>query len=307
MASRDRFESLRTFVEVARAGSIAGAARVLRKVPSAVSRELAALEERLGTELVQRTTRRLQLTAAGERYLGHARGILDALDEAERDLAEQGVPRGTLRVSAPVLFGQHVLVPMVNEFLRAHPAVSLELVLEDAMVDLVEGGVDVALRIAPRLEPSALMMRKLGMQPYVLCASPAYLREQGTPRRPRELSGHEVLLPQRGPAARPLELRNGGRTQEVRPPKSRFRCNSLPALYEAALAGMGIAALPEYLVEKELKSGALVRVLEPFRPAPRFISAVYLRRTAMPAHVRAFLDFIAAKAAKRFGLQPAPV
>ncbi len=300
MASRDRFEALRTFVEVARAGSIAGAARALRRVPSVVSRELAALEERLGTELVQRTTRRLQLTAAGERYLGHARGILDALDEAERDLAEQGVPRGTLRVSAPVLFGQHVLVPWVDAFLRANPAVSLELLLEDAMVDLVEGGVDVALRIAPRLEPSSLVMRRLGAQPYVLCASPVYLREQGTPRRPRDLSGHEVLLPQRGPAARPLELRHGGREQEVRPPKSRFRCNSLPAIHGAALAGMGIAALPEYLVAKELESGALVRVLEPFRPAPRFISALYLRRTAMPAHVRAFLDFIAARAAERF-------
>ncbi|MFP2928595.1 LysR substrate-binding domain-containing protein [Pyxidicoccus sp. 3LG] len=300
MASRDRFETLRTFVEVARAGSIAGAARVLRRVPSAVSRELAALEARLGTELVQRTTRRLQLTAAGERYLAHGRGILEALDEAERDLAEQGVPRGTLRVSAPVLFGQHVLVPLVDEFLRANPAVSLELMLEDAMVDLVEGGVDVALRIAPRLEPSALVMRRLGVQSYVLCASPAYLREQGTPRRARELTHHEVLLPLRGPAARPLELRQGGRVQEVRPPKSRFQCNSLPALHRAALVGMGIAVLPEYLVKRELESGALVRVLAPLRPTPRFISAVYLRRTAMPAHVRAFLDFIAARAAEQF-------
>ncbi|NMO16471.1 LysR family transcriptional regulator [Pyxidicoccus fallax] len=300
MASRDRFEALRTFVEVARAGSIAGAARTVRRVPSAVSRELAALEARLGTELVQRTTRRMQLTAAGERYLTHARGILEALDEAERDLTEQGVPRGTLRVSAPVLFGQQVLVPLVNDFLRAHPAVSLELVLEDAMVDLVERGVDVALRIATRLEPSTLMVRRLGVQPYVLCASPTYLREQGTPRRPRDLASHEVLLPPRGPAARPLELRQAGRVHEVRPPKSRFQCDSLPALHVAALSGMGIAVLPEYFVAKDLESGTLVRVLAPLRPAPRFLSALYPRRTAMPAHVRAFLDFIAARTAELF-------
>lgn len=300
MAGRDRFEALRTFVEVARAGSLAGAARVLRRVPSAVSRELAALEARLGTELVQRTTRRLQLTAAGERYLSHARGILEALDEAERDLTGEGAPRGTLRVSAPVLFGQHVLVPWVEAFLRAHPDVSLELVLEDELVDLVEGGVDVALRIAHRLEPSALMLRRLGEQPYVLCASPAYLRERGTPRRPKDLVGHEVLVPQRGPAARPLTLRQGGRVYEVRAPKSRFRCNSLPALHAAALAGLGVAVLPEYLAAPALESGALVRVLPPLRPAPRFVSAVYLRRTAMPAHVRAFLDFIALRAAEMF-------
>ncbi|MCE9669003.1 LysR family transcriptional regulator [Myxococcus stipitatus] len=300
MAGRDRFESLRTFVEVARAGSLAGAARVLRRAPSVVSRELGALESRLGTELMQRTTRRLQLTAAGERYLTHARGILEALDEAERDLAEQGVPRGVLRVSAPLLFGQHVLVPLVDDFLRAHPAVGVELVLEDALVDLVQGGVDVALRIAPRLESSALMVRRLGVQPYVLCASPAYLREQGAPRRARDLGAHEVLVPMRGPAARPLELRHAGRTQEVRLSKSRFRTNRVPALHGAALRGLGIAELPEYLVAPDLASGALVRVLAPLRPVSRHVCAVYLRRTAMPAHVRAFLDFMASRMAERF-------
>lgn len=300
MAGRDRFESLRTFVEVARAGSLAGAARVLRRAPSAVSRELGALEARLGTELVQRTTRRLQLTAAGERYLTHARGILEALDEADRDLTKQGVPRGVLRVSAPIVFGQWVLVPLVDDFLRAHPEVSVELVLEDELVDLMQGGVDVALRIVTRLEPSALVMRRLGVQPYVLCASPAYVRERGMPRRARELGEHEVLVPLRGPAARPLELCHAGRTQEVRLGRSRFRSNSLPALHGAALRGLGIASLPEYLVAPELRSGVLVRVLAPLRPTPRYISALYLRRAAMPAHVRAFLDFIAARTAERF-------
>ncbi|WP_338864135.1 LysR family transcriptional regulator [Myxococcus stipitatus] len=300
MAGRDLFESLKTFVEVARAGSLAGAARVLRRAPSAVSRELGALEARLGTELVQRTTRRLQLTAAGERYLTHARGILESLDEAERDLTEHGVPRGVLRVSAPLVFGQWVLVPWVEAFLRAHAEVSVELVLEDALVDLMQGGVDVAVRIAPRLESSSLMHRRLGLQPYVLCASPAYLRERGTPRRARDLSGHEVLVPMRGPSARPLELLHAGRTQEVRLARSRFRSNSLPALHLAARHGLGIASLPEYLVAPELESGALTRVLAPLRPTPRHISAVYLRRAAMPAHVRAFLDFIAARAARSF-------
>ncbi|MCP3065484.1 LysR substrate-binding domain-containing protein [Myxococcus sp. K38C18041901] len=300
MAGRDRFESLRTFVEVARAGSLAGAARVLRRAPSAVSRELGALEARLGAELVQRTTRRLQLTAAGERYLTHARGILEALDEAERDLTEQGVPRGVLRVSAPIVFGQWVLVPWVEAFLRAHPEVSVELILEDELVDLVQGGVDVALRIVTRLEPSALVVRRVAVQPYVLCASPGYLREHGTPRRVRELAEHQVLVPLRGPAARPLELLHAGRTQEVRLTKSRFRSNNLPALHGAALRGLGIASLPEYVAAPELASGALVRVLAPWRPTPRYISALYLRRAAMPAHVRAFLDFVTERAAKHF-------
>ncbi len=287
------------FVQVVEGGSFAAAARGLGLTRSAVSRQIAGLEDRLGARLLNRTTRRLSTTEAGAVYYEHCARILAEAAAAERAVADlDGTPRGLLRINAPMSFGQSHLGPAIAEFLAAHPAVRVELMLDDRVVDLVGEGYDVAVRIA-ELPPSTLVARRLAVNHRVLCAAPAYLARAGRPRRPEDLARHACLgYPYmttgndwrfRGPDG-PVTVRIDGA----------ISANNGDVLRQMGLAGLGILLSPTFIVGDDLRRGALVPLLEEWADADTGIYAVYPHSRHLSPKVRAFVDFLAA----RFG--PAP-
>ena len=258
---REGLWAMQVFRLVTDEGSLAGAARALRMSPSAVSKVLAKLEARLGVELLRRTTRKASMTPAGERYRDHCVRVLGAWDEAEADLAaESSEARGTLRVSAPTVFGQEVVAVCVAAFVRAHPKVRVELELADRYVDLVRESFDLAVRIAGELPPSGLVARRVGVQRRVLCASPEYLADAPPLRRARDLEGHRCLELAHVVDRGRWELASHGRTTRV-PVDGPVLSTNLRALYQCVLGGAGVARMPLYLVAGDLEAGRLVRVL----------------------------------------------
>ena len=294
----DRFDAMHVFVAVCEARGFSPAARKLELSPSVVTRLVAGLEERLGVRLLQRTTRSVRVTEAGLRYLEHARRILAEVEEAESSAqGERAEPRGRLVVAAPLLFGRMHVAPLVSKLLDAHPGLSAELQLSDRFVNLVEDGVDVAIRIG-ELADSASVARRLGATRRVLVASPAYLeRCGGAPRAPADLAGHALIAflavtPGREWAFRAAD--GAALTIAVEP---RFSTNSGDAAIERAIAGGGITAALSYQVEPAKRAGALVEVLSEFAPAPAPIQALFPSTRLLSAKVRAFLD-LAQKAAR---------
>jgi len=285
----DRLDELATFVAILDAGSLAAAGRKLRRSPPAVTRALAALEERLGTRLVERT-RRLAPTEAGRRLAEQARRLLADHDELVREAAGAEIaPRGLLRVTAPVVFGRKYVTPLVATFLGLFPAVGVELVLSDRNLDLIEEGLDAAVRIG-RLADSGLVARRVGELRRVLVASPAYLAARSVPREPRDLAGHNAVLV--SSRSVPLEWRfrsAEGRERVVRPvPK--LVVNEVEAVLVAARAGLGVAAALSYQVADDLAAGALVRLLAGWEPPPLPVQLMVPSARHVPPRVRAFLD-----------------
>jgi DNA-binding transcriptional LysR family regulator len=279
--------ALAIFVEAVQAGSIAGAARRLGIGSMAASRGLAALEQEVGARLVHRTTRSLSPTTAGEAFLPHARIMLEAQANGIAAVRpnEAGLT-GMLRITASAAFGRKVVAPMIPGFMRAHPALQVELLMTDEQVDIVARGIDVAVRIA-KLRDNHLVARKLADNPRRLVASPAYLAEQGTPQRVEDLAAHQCLLPTnmthwefvRG--SKRIRQRVGGA----------FSANSIEAIHQACLGGLGIANLSSWDVDPAIRSGALVAIeLEDGMPDPLAIWAVYPTAQLVPAKVRAFID-----------------
>ncbi|MDW5376959.1 LysR family transcriptional regulator [Halomonas sp. HP20-15] len=285
----DRLQAMQTFRAVVEAGSFAAGARKLDLSNAMVSKQVARLEAQLGVRLLTRTTRRLQLTAEGERYLKGAGRLLDELYELEAGLGEQrGEVRGRLRLSAPLDFGVRELMPALQAFERRHPAVQLDVVLEDRRVDLLAEDFDLAVRIG-ELEDSSLIARRLMAMPMYVYASPAYLAEHGHPRHPDELRGHRCLhysLQRTGPS---WNFQVDGK-----PYRYRFRpvlsCNNGRALTEAAVRGMGLVYKPAFLGEPEVAQGRLVRVLEPFVKPPMGVNLLYADRQLMPARLQALIE-----------------
>jgi len=287
----DRLDELAVFVAVLETGSLAGAARRLRRSAPAVTRTLAALEARVGARLVERTTRRLAVTEAGRRLADDARRVLAGYEAAIA--REAGGPlRGPIRISAPVVFGRRHVEPILLRFLDAHPEVSGDLVLNDRNLDLVDEGLDVAVRLSV-LADSSLVVRRVGEVRRVVVASPEYLARCGTPTRPADLAEHEIVYSstQPGPSEWRFDGPRGPETVRLRP---RLMVNAVEAVLGAAVAGRGLTRLFTYQVADELADGRLARLLQAYEPAPIPVQLVTASARLMPQRVRAFLDFAAA-------------
>jgi DNA-binding transcriptional LysR family regulator len=284
-------EGIAVFVTVVEAGSFTAAADRLEVSQPAVSRAVTALEKRLGVRLLQRTTRRLQLTEAGGDLYRRAARALAELEEAQHEVARhQTEPRGTLRVSAPTSFTISWLGHTVGEFLRRHPGVRLDLQLEDRHVDLVADGFDLAIRVAT-LDDSQLVAQRLAPARTVLCAAPEYLARRGTPREPDDLLQHDCIVYTNGAAARKWRLNSNGRTL-VMPVQGPVLTNNGLVEKFAALDGLGIVLLPVFYVAAELRSGRLRVVLPEFPPVELGVYAVYPERRGLSAKVRAYVQFL---------------
>ncbi|KIH83825.1 LysR family transcriptional regulator [Pseudomonas batumici] len=287
----DRIDCMRAFVATVGANGFAAAARAMDVPRSKVSKQIQALEEAIGVQLLQRTTRSLHLTEAGAEYYEAARELLASLDETEQR-ARDGVGelRGVLRVNAPMSFGLRRLGPLIPLFHQQHPNVELQLVLSDQQVDPVRGGFDVTIRIAS-LPDSSLVARLLAPAPRIMVASPAYLARAGTPRTPKDLTSHQCLNYGYLQSGVSLQLSNGKETQRVNV-TGPLHANNGDLLAQAAQAGMGIALLPDFIVEDALAAGTLVPVLCEWQAPAISINAVYPSSRRVPQKTRAFIEFL---------------
>jgi DNA-binding transcriptional LysR family regulator len=293
MKPMDRLDELIVLTTILEAGSLAAAARRLRRSPPAITRSLAALEGRVGARLFQRTSRRLAPTAAGRRLAARARQLLEDYEQTI-DMAEEkrDAPlHGLLRVTAPILFGRPYISPLIRAFLEAHPGVRAELVLVNRNLNLIEENLDVGVRIGPLAE-HGLIARRVGQVRPVLSASPDYIARRGRPRTPKDLVKHDIVLISQ--PIRPDEWRFqvSGREQVVRL-APRFMVTDVDAALAAARAGGGITRALSYQVAEDHASGALVRLLREFELPAWPVHLVFPTARHMPRTVRAFLDVAA--------------
>lgn len=293
---RDKRESINgmaALVATVRARSFSRAATQLGMTPSGASKLVARLEQRLGVQLLQRTTRAMQLTDAGELYYERASRLLEELDGLERDLeGHHRDPRGRITVTAPIVLGGDLLMPVVVAFQRRYPEVTVALDLSDRVVDLMTEGFDVAIRTTDR-PPEAYVARKLADDVRALCASPSYLRAHKKPDRPADLVRHHCITftTPTGPVRWHLRREPGGPAAPVAL-RSSLSLNNTAAVHQAVLAGLGIGDLPAYMVADQIASGRLVSVLAPYVPVRRVIYAIYSASRLVPAKTRAFLKVL---------------
>lgn len=288
----DRLASMSLFVTVAEAGSLSAAGRSLAVPLATVSRKLSDLERHLGTRLLNRSTRRLELTEAGHAYLAACRRILEDVEEAEQTAAgEYSQARGELVVTAPIVFGRLHVLPVVVDFLAAYPEVDVRLTQSDTLRRLVEEHIDVALRIG-KLPDSSMVATRVGSIRRVACASPTYLETHGTPKVPQDLTAHQCVTFERLalPAAWTF---TEGQAEIPVPVRSRLSINTAEAAIDAAISGVGIVRVLSYQAADAVRSGALKLVLEEFEPEPWPVSLVHAGRGLLPLKLRAFLDFAA--------------
>jgi len=286
----DRLTCMRTFVAVAETGGFSLAARRLAVSPPLVTRAVASLEAHLGVPLLTRSTRKVRLTEAGAGYLEDCRHLLAELDEMERSVSgRHGEPRGLLALTASVMFGRLHVTPILIDFLAQHPAVNARTLLLDRVVDLIEEDLDLAVRIA-KLSDSSLTAIRVGEVRRVLCASPAYLRKHGVPRRPEDLAEHDavVFAPERSSPAWSFE--RGGKQQSVRP-RARLWSNASEVGIQAALQGRAVTRLLSYMVTRELRAGQLRVLLPEHEPEPLPVHLVIREGRRAPARVRTFVDY----------------
>jgi DNA-binding transcriptional LysR family regulator len=297
----DRLQELEVLVAVIDHGSLAAAARRLRRSPPAVTRALAALEGRVGVRLVERSTRRLSVTEAGRAFAERARALLTEYDSAVSGLADTPF-RGLLRVTAPLQFGRRHVAPLVTAFLETYREIQIELILNDRNLDLIEGGIDVAVRIGP-LADSTVIAKRVGEVRRVLVASPAYLAKRGTPKKPADLAAHDTIL---GIArSEPSEWRFGPpkRTTIVRL-SPRLLVNETEARLVAVRAGQGITRVLSYQVSEDIKAGSLIRIMPAFEPPALPIHLVTPNEGHKTRKVRVFLDYAAESLTKLRVIRP---
>ena len=294
----DRFLELRTFVEVVDAGSFVGAAEPLEMSKAAVSRYVADLEARLGVRLLHRTTRKLSLTEEGEVFYVRSRELLNALESAESEITSRtGDAIGLLRVNVPVSFGILHLGDAWAAFKALHPQVTFDVTLSDRVVDIVEEGFDLAVRIST-LQSSSLISRKLASTRMVLCASPKYLRKHGTPKHPADLAGHRII-------AYTYWARND--EWEFEGPEGRVSVRTTPCIRTnngdtcraGALAHQGIILQPTFLVGRDLEEGTLVELCPRYRSTELGVYAIYGSRKHVAPKVRLLIDFLVERFAKK--------
>jgi DNA-binding transcriptional LysR family regulator len=287
----DRFEEMRVFAAVVDAGSFVRAADALDLSKTAVSRHVSELEARLGVRLLHRTTRKLSLTAEGQVFHARCKTLLGAVEAAEAEITAGSVqPSGVLRLNVPVTFGLMHLAPLWPDFMQRHPQVTLDVSLADRVVDLVEEGFDLAVRIA-QLSSSTLVSRQLATTRMVLCASPEYLRRHGVPQRPADLAQHRVLAYSLFHQGEHWAF-DGPQGREVVKVSPILRTNSGDTCVAAALAHQGVILQPSFLVGEALRRGELVEVLPGHRSGEMGIYAVYPSRQHLAPKVRAMVDFL---------------
>jgi DNA-binding transcriptional LysR family regulator len=286
----DKFRAMSTFVQIADAGSLTAAAWASGTSLPAVVRSLAAYEAELGVRLFNRTTRRISLTEEGRRHLESCRQLLAAVDDAEAALKDDATePTGQLTVTAPVLFGQMHVAPIVTRFVQRHPQMRCRVMLMDRVVNLLEEGIDVGIRIS-HLEDSSLVALPLGEMRRVVVASPAFLREQGRPAHPNELlKANCVRVADHTPTWG--TFRDGGKTFKLSV-GGNLEFNHIAPAVQACAAGAGFGQFFSYQVAPFLQTGELETVLEDFEDAPRPIHVVYPHARLLPSRTRAFIDFI---------------
>jgi DNA-binding transcriptional LysR family regulator len=288
----DRLTSMAVFVRAVEAGSFAAAAETLGLSAPMVGKHIRFLEDRLGARLLARTTRRQSLTEVGRAFYDSCRVVLAEAEAAEALAADlRAVPRGRLRVNAPVTFGAHELMPMVARYLRVHPEVSIEVTLSDRIVDLVEEGYEAVIRIAP-LSDSSLVARRLRPYRLVVCAAPAYLAERGVPARPADLASHECLgFVHWAPRDLWPFIDAAGRAHSVRV-RGRVSVDSGQALRTAALEGLGLILQPEGLLRDDIAAGRLVRVLPGYDPPSRPMHILFAPDRRPTPKLRSFIDAV---------------
>ena len=296
----DQLTSMRVFALTAQAGTLSGAARILDMSPAMATKHVGALEARLGVKLLHRTTRKLTLTEAGETYLDAVQRILAELDEADAAAtAQRTLATGLLRLNTPLAWGVRHLAPLMPAFSRAHPAVTVELGMTDAAVNLVDERWDLAVRIGP-LHDDSLQARRLGGCRVVLCAAPAYLDEHGVPRTVADLAQHNCLSYTLSSTNTPGEWRFGADGSVRQPVRGNLRANSGEALLTIALGGLGLVYEPDFIVGDALARGALQALTLEHPPHDLGgIHAVWPANRHPPAKVRAMVDFLATRLAGR--------
>jgi DNA-binding transcriptional LysR family regulator len=284
-------EHIRTFVRAVETGSFTAVAGEQGQSQPTVSRQISALEDHLGVRLMQRTTRALTLTDEGRSYYAHARGLLDAVEEAALAVRPDATVRGVLRIAAPLAFARLHLMPRMSRFLRTHPDLRTDWVLGDRPVDLVEEGVDLAIRIG-RVTDHGLIVRKIGQMRRVTVARPDYFAKAGRPLHPNDLTAHDCIVYTglatvdewhfAGPDNAPIVVKVSGR----------IRVSASEGMRSALLEGLGLAVCPTWLFTDEIDTGVLEQVLNDYEPAPLPIQAVYPSRRLVPPRVRAFVDYL---------------
>lgn len=289
----DRLASMSAFVKVVDTGAFASAAVALDMSPQMVAKHVAYLEARLGSRLLNRTTRRQSLTAIGRTYYERCKLVLADVRWAEEAAEEgRGAPRGQLRINAPLSFGTYMLMPLVTQYLHGHPSVEVDLVLNDAFVDLVEDGYEAIFRVGPMIETS---LTAIELRPFriVACAAPEYLRQRGTPVHPDELSKHECIGQSHWsrPSNYGWRFFDGERLLEP-DVNGRLRCNSANAIVVAALAGAGIAFVFEDIIRAELEDGRLVRVLPGHDSPTRPVHMLFHPERRQTPKLRSFIETV---------------
>ena len=296
----DRLDAMQMFVRVVETGSFTKVAQEFTTTQPTVTKQVAALEARLKVRLLNRNTRGVSLTEPGTLYYEKCKAIVSEIADAESVVrVRQTQVHGQLRVGSSVAFGRRVVVPLALEFMAQNPQVQIDLSFEDRYTDLVANGIDVAIRLG-KLADSALGARTLGANPWVLVASPAYLRRHGTPRRPADLAEHATLIYSSVQGNDLWRLRNGsGETVSV-PVTGRLRSNNLSALLAAARADMGVAALPRYVAHESLAAGRVVEVLRTAQLPEQEIHAVYPSPRLVPQKVQSFIAFLQGRFGKEW-------
>lgn len=288
----DRLHEIEVFIAVADAGSFAKAGARLRLSPPAVTRAISALENRLGARVFNRTTRSLAITDVGQRFLESARGVLADLETAEREaVGEAATPQGHLTITASATFGRSALAPVVHGFLDQHPRVTASVLLLDRIVNLVEEGIDVAVRIG-RLPDSNLIAKRIGAVHRVLVASPDYLARRGAPASPADLRLHSVIAFTGLTPNREWRFMNGQKPGSVSLHPT-FEINDAVAALQAAEMGRGITMALSYMVSDQIRDGTLAPVLDSFTPPPQPVHLIYPHARLVAPKIRAFIDFAA--------------
>lgn len=291
----DRLTSMEVFVKAVDLGSFAAAADALGMSGPMVGKHVRFLEQRLGLRLINRTTRRQNLTEFGKRYYEHCRTVLEEVKTAEALASDQALePRGRLRVTAPVHFGRHCVLPVLLDLVHAYPALELDLSFNDRISDLTEDSYDLAIRTGSLESRARLVARRMAGQPMIVCASPSYVGTKGRPDSIADLAGHDAIVYHRSGPATPWLFPRSGEPPLPFLPKSRLRFDDLDAVADAVASGFGIAWLPRWLVRKRMEAGTVVQLLNGQQPFLYDCHAVWLQTPFLPQKVRLAVDALAA-------------
>ena len=294
----DVMNSMAVFRRVVEAKNFSAVARETNMSQSTVSKHIAALEERLGTKLLNRSTRSLKLTEAGKEYYHHCIRILNDFQEAEASIGKGKIkPTGTLRISTSAAFGRTCMLPYLDEFFSTYPEINVDLLFDDDYIDLVKQGIDLAIRIGP-LADSTLIARKIGTSQRMVVASTNYLVKHGRPKKPADLAKHNCLLYSLQKAPDLWYFNSAQEGDESVRVSGRLKASSPDAICDATIEGLGISVLCEWYVRKHIKEGRLKVILQDYHPTAYDINAVYPERKFVPQKVKRMIEFLAGKVDK---------